>query len=203
LKIEIQSELALRYYNQVATKEPDSVLAKVLLAKSYAAGFQPAHAISEYQEVLKQRPDMPEVHLALGELYGDQLHWPAAIDEYRAELSLDPENGMALALLGHAYAEAHDPDAAIKVLNKVLERYPRDAKALADLGKAWSLKGDLAKATDAYERALSCDRTQYELHYRLFQVYRSAGKQVLARKHLEAFQAATAKQKRAKVIVDK
>ena len=106
------------------------------------------------------------------------------------------DNALALAHLSHAYTEARDADQATKVLDKLLERYPNDGQAYADLGKAWTLKGETARAIEAYERALLNDKTQGSLHYRLDQLYEKIGKTALAQRHLAAFKAGEARKRK-------
>jgi tetratricopeptide (TPR) repeat protein len=67
------------------------------------------------------------------------------------------------------------------------------ALGAAGPGKAWALKGESEKAIGAYERALRYDGTQYDLHYRLFDLYRKTGQAGLAQNHLAAFEAGEAK----------
>jgi len=202
LRIEIQTELALRCYDLVMSRQPDSIRAKMLRAKSYAASVQTDRAIGEYREVLKSHPDVPQIHLAIAQIYADELNWAAVIEELLQELELSPDNGMALALLGHAYAETENTAQAIPVLKKVLDRYPNDANALADLGKVWVRMGNPAKAIEAFERALRLDESQYKLHYRLYRLYGSMGQQELAQTHLKSFSEGEAKRRKPKMITN-
>ena len=189
LRLEIESQLALRYFGLVVAKEPNSDRAKLLLAKSYGATGRTKDAISTYQEILKQAPDRLGIHLAIGQLYEDEQKWPAAIEELKAELALAPDNALALAHLGHAYEESQDADQAIQVLSKLLETHPEDGRAYADLGRAWAMKQNPAKAIEAFERALLYDSNQHNLHYRLFQLYSKMGDNLKAKTHLAAFKA--------------
>lgn len=197
LRVEVESRLALKCFHWVASRQPDSYLAKLLLARSYAAAEQNEQAIAVYQEVLKAVPGRLGVHLAIGQIHERQMHWEPAIEEYRAELALDPDNAMALAHLGHAYTQVRDPDHAIPTLDRLLESNPTDGQAYADLGKAWALKGDAPKAIAAYENALRYDPTANDVHYRLFQLYSKLGQSPIAQKHLAAFKEGEARQKEA------
>jgi tetratricopeptide (TPR) repeat protein len=187
LGLEIESQLAVRYFGLVVAKEPDSHRAKLILAKSYGAAGRTQEAVSAYQEALKQAPDRLGIHLAIAQLYEDELNWPAAVEELKAELALAPDNALALAHLGHVYTESPDPDQAIEILTKLLAIHPDDSRAYADLGKAWAIKENPSKAIEAFERALVHDRTQHNLHYRLFQLYSKTGDSVRAKTHLAAF----------------
>jgi len=187
LRVEISSQLALKYFGLVSSKQPDSFRARTLRAKYYAASNQTEGAIREYQEILKLAPETLGIHLALGNLYSDKFDWVSAIDAYRSELALSPENGLALSQLGHVYVENRDVDRAIEVLERLLQTHTTDAQAYADLGNAWRMKEDSMKAIGAYERALSLDGTLYDLHYRLFQLYKKAGDGNRAQMHLSKF----------------
>jgi len=189
LKLEVQSRLALRCYEAVLSKQPDSNRARILRAKAFAAANKIDEAVEEYRTVLRAQPDLPEVHLGLAQIYSDQLHWPAVIEELKQELRFSPDNGLALALLGHAYAETDEAEQAIPILLKVVAKHPGDASAQADLGKAYARKGETQRAIESYERAVAGDESQYRLHYRLYRLYQSMGQQDLARRHLAAYHA--------------
>lgn len=197
LRVEVESRLALRYFNLVAARQPDSLLAKLLLARSYAASGQDKEAIAEYHEVLNLAPGRLGVHMAIGQIFETQLHWEPAIQEYKAELALDPDNAMALAHLGHAYTQAREPEQAIQALERLLASNPTDGQAYSDLGKAWTLKEDSRKAIAAYEQAVRYDPSENDLHYRLFQLYTKVGDATTAQKHLATFKQGEEKQKQA------
>jgi tetratricopeptide (TPR) repeat protein len=201
LTLEVRSELALRCYDFVLSKQPDSNAARILRAKSFAAANNPDKAVEEYRAVLQVQPDLPEVHLGIAQIYADELNWQGVIEELRKELELSPENGLALALLGHAYAESDQPGEAVPILTKVLTRFPRDAGTLADLGKSFAQKGNTEKAIQFYESAVLYDPSRYQIHYRLFQLYQSTSHAEAARQHLSAFRAEDAKHRANDVVI--
>jgi len=202
LKMQVQTELSLRYFQFVLANQADSIRARMIRAKSFSAALEPDQAIAQYREVLKAQPDLLNVHLAIAQIYLDQLNWTAAAEELTRELRLSPDNGMALALLGHAYAELGDADGAIKVLEPIIRRYPNDGTALADLGKAYLTKCEMDKAIIVLERAVAQDPSQHKLHYKLFRLYRAEGKTELASSHLKLFEAAEAKRKKTDLTLD-
>jgi tetratricopeptide (TPR) repeat protein len=195
LRVEIESQLALRCFNWVLAYQPESYLAKLLVAESYAAARQDKEALAVYEEALKLGPQRLGIHLAIGRIYENQLQWESAIQEYQAELVLDSDNAMALAHLGHVCTEARDPDRAIHVIERLLENNPTDGQAYEDLGKDWTLKGDTGKAIAAYERALQYVPDEYDVHYRLYNLYMKAGETARAQSHLAAFKAGENRQR--------
>ena len=201
LTLQVQSELALRCYDFVLSKQPDSNAARILRAKSFAAANNPDKALEEYRAVLRAQPDLPEVHLGIAHIYADELNWSGVIEELNKELELSPENGLALALLGHAYTESDQPDRAIPILTKVIARYPQDAGTLADLGKSFAQRSDTEKAIRFFERAVLCDPSRYQIHYRLYQLYQASGREEAARKHLTVFRAEDAKHRANDVVI--
>jgi len=192
LRVEISSRLATKYFELVSSKQPDSFRARTLLAKYYAASNQTEDAIREYQEILKLAPNRLGLHLALGNLFSDKLDWSSAIESYRLELALSPENGLALSQLGHVYVENGDADLAIEILEKLIRTRTTDARAYADLGNAWRMKGNATKAISAYEHALTLNGSLYDLHYRLFQLYKKTGDGQQAQIHMNKFQQGSA-----------
>jgi len=202
LRLELETQLAMRCFGLVLAKDPDSHRAKLILAKSHAVAGRIEDAISTYREVLRQAPDTLGIHLAVAQLYEDQLNWHAAVDELKSELALAPDNALALAHLGHVYTELQDADQAIPILTRLLSMHPDDGRAYADLGKAWTMKGNTSKAIEAFESAVRHDPSQNNLHYRLFQLYSKNGDNARAKAHLTAFKAGEAdKQKRQRAII--
>jgi tetratricopeptide (TPR) repeat protein len=195
LRVEVESRLALRCFDWVVAHQPDSYLAKLLLAESYAATRQDKEAIAAYEEALKLAPQRLGIHFAIGRIYENQLQWESAIQEYQAELALDSDNAMARAHLGHVYTEARDPERAIQVIERLVRNNPTDGQAYEDLGKAWTLKGDTRKAIASYERALQYIPDEYDLHYRLYTLYTKTGETARAQSHLAAFKDGEAKKK--------
>ena len=192
LAIEIHRRLAFVYLDRVVAKQPNSVPAMMLLAKSHAAARRDKEALEEYREALKAAPTQLGIHLGIGQIYENELHWTDAIEEFKKEVDLDPANAMALAHLGHALTEAREPVEAIPVLEKLLNTNSTDGAAYADLGKDWEGEGETEKAIAAYERAMVYDPTRVNLHYKLFQLYRKLGKNDRAQKELAAFKVAEA-----------
>jgi len=195
LRVEISSQLAIKYFNLVSSKQPDSFRARTLRAKYLAASNQTEDAIREYQEILELAPNRLGIHLALGNLYSDKLDWASAIESYRMELALSPENGLALSQLGHVYVENRDADLAIEILEKLKRTRTTDARAYADLGNAWRMKGSPIEAISAYEHALTLNGSLYDLHYRLFQLYKKTGDSQRAQIHMNKFQEGAAKKR--------
>ncbi len=77
---------------------------------------------------------------------------------YKQSLALDPKLSEAAQNLAALYLDAPPrPDEAIAVLEKALTNEPDNAQLLANLGFAYGLKGDVDRASAAYERALKKD----------------------------------------------
>ena len=196
LRLEINSQLALKCFDQVIAKQPESFRARILRAKYYAASNQPTDAIAEYQEILNLSPDRTGIHLGIGQLQSDRLDWPAAIQSFQAELALNPDNALALAHLGHAYTMNRDADKAIEVLRTLLKTHPTDGEAYLDLGKVLAMNGETRRAIKAFEQALLYGGGDYSVHYRLFQLYNKVGEKDLAQMHLTKFKEEEAKKRK-------
>jgi len=195
LKLEIQSELAVRSYSIVMQSHPDSYRAHMLKARTLGANGRVDEAVREYREVLHAMPLLPQVHLAIAQLYSEQSNWEDAIKELNQELAISPNNALALALLGRGYVQTGNEGQAIPVLRRVIHQYPDDAYALGDLGKALAAKGQTKEAIEKLEAAVARDSSQYRLHYRLFELYRLTGQQELAQQHLAIFRTEDARRR--------
>ena len=101
LKVQVQSELALRAYESVVAREPDSNAARLLQAKAFAAANNPDKAIEVYKDALRLQPGLPgDSPGHCKTLEADRLNWSDVIDEIHEELAVSPENSLALALFG-------------------------------------------------------------------------------------------------------
>jgi tetratricopeptide (TPR) repeat protein len=78
---------------------PDSVEARVLLAKVYAAQKKYKRALQELDELAQQKPNTGEVYLARGKLRGESGDANGAIDDLKKAIDLDPKLEEASKLL--------------------------------------------------------------------------------------------------------
>ena len=112
-------------------------------------------AVTLYKESLEICPTA-EAYTFLGWAYSFQGRYDEAIAECRKAIQVDPDFGNPYNDIGAYLIEKGRLDEAIPWLEKAIQakRYDSYCFPHYNLGRVWEVKGDWAKAMDAYERAL-------------------------------------------------
>jgi tetratricopeptide (TPR) repeat protein len=175
-------------FKQLMAKFPDSWRTHQLKGEGDHLRQADREAIEEYQAAARLQPDAFEVHRALGEVYLSMKSLEDGRQELEKALSLNPSDAQSLYLLGGYYIAERQPQKAVPFLERALRFDPDLLEARASLGRAYLRSGQAALAVPQLEKAVALDRYG-DLHYLLYQAYRDAGKQDLARTALAQSQA--------------
>ncbi len=113
-------------------------------------------AISQYRLAIQLDPDLGRAYAGLAALYRNQNKISEALQAYRnamkhVDLMTDREK---FRTRGGYYITAGAPDKAIDEFDQLVKEYPADNAGEANLGLAWSLKRDMAKATEHGRKAV-------------------------------------------------
>lgn len=131
----------------------EAAAARDELAESLVAGGNRNAAIRLYQSLAGDYPYDPDPILKLGDLYlesNDLLLAEAAFQEARARGAGRPANIGR----GRLALTRNEPGKAITAFRQVLSEDAENFQALNGLGVAYDLKGDHARAQEAYEKAM-------------------------------------------------
>lgn len=140
-------------------------LAKALMNKQ-GGEKEAAEALTT---ALKTMGDSPKLVVMLGNAYRRQGKLDEALQQYQRAVK-DPKakNPEARLAMGTIYRERSDWEKAQQQLEKASEEYlgsERAALPLTELGRVYQAKGDMAKAEDAYQRAIQADGNYGPAYY--------------------------------------
>lgn len=102
---------------------------------------------------LEETPEEPWLWARRGRVRRIRKDWRNAVLDFDRALALRPNGPTTLFLRGTCLAELGEFDGAIRDLEKCTELQPNSADAYWHLGVIHSYRGDLTKATCAYEKA--------------------------------------------------
>jgi tetratricopeptide (TPR) repeat protein len=188
---------AIKAFEAALRLVPSDIHVRYLLALSYTAARDYAHAARQFEIILATYPaDEPrkvELHGYLGELYFLSGKTTDAIAQYERLLLLEPSDTDALVVVGSYYLE-HDKKAeGMTLLERCVEADPSDVDCLNALGYSYAEDGkDLAVAEKLVVRALALKPGAAAFLDSLGWVYFKQGKFELA---LETLQKAVEREK--------
>jgi adenylate cyclase len=153
---------AVAAFERAIELNPELYEAHYYLARHCFAQGRNARAIEEFEAAHRVRPDefqalslASNAADALGDkALGDQLlrqALPAAL----AEISADPENGRALYLAAGMQVRLGDPEGARRNIEAALRLQPDDFGTLYNAACTYTHLGEIERALDLLERALS------------------------------------------------
>jgi tetratricopeptide (TPR) repeat protein len=195
LRWDIYRQLSFIYFQRLLDEYPQSAFAHVLKGRTLNSEGK-LQAVQEYLAAIAADPNLPEVHIALADVYLSNSRIEDALAECRKELELNTNSSAAKVRIGRIYVQMREAEKGIPYLEEALKADPDDANARVDLARGMELRGETDKAIAEYERALKSDPSLNRIHYILARLYRKTGKQVLADRQYQLFNAneATARQ---------
>ncbi|RKG88710.1 tetratricopeptide repeat protein, partial [Corallococcus sp. CA053C] len=141
-------------------------LAKALMGKPGGE----KEASEALNTALKTMGESPKLVVMLGNAYRRQGKLDEALAQYQRAVK-DPKakNPEARLAMGAIYRERSEWDKAKEQLEKAnlefVGQSDRSAMALTELGRVYQGKGDMAKADETYQRALSVDENYTPVYY--------------------------------------
>ena len=118
-------------------------------------------AIEQYREIYRLDPSDAESALWLARLYRLHNDPDKAEGVLRGILKSDPENEAAVEQLTQLFLDEGKSGEAVTLLEELIKRTPTPSPALFDLlGEAYTQTKELAKAEQAYGKAMELDPTE-------------------------------------------
>lgn len=139
--------------------------------------------IAEYQAAIRLRPADPELHEKLSQVYLERKLFVEADQELQRAVTLDPGRARSLYLLGRSRLSQHQDRESLPYLRRALRIDFSLLEAHAALGQAYMRLKQPERALPELEKAATID-FHGDLHYLLYQAYRSVGKNASAQKAL-------------------
>jgi arylsulfatase A-like enzyme/tetratricopeptide (TPR) repeat protein len=168
---ELRAALAALY-----ERLPDNGTVRLLLAKSYMAGGEPARAMPILERDLETSPDDLFLNLSLGIVYGQLGRYEEAERCLAAVLEVQPGAPKALSTLGSIYLSRGEYDRAEEVFEDVVGRDDADIESrhvsLVNLGMIhYLVRGTPTEAVPYFKEALSMHPRSTDAHYYLAHIF--------------------------------
>jgi tetratricopeptide (TPR) repeat protein len=156
-------------------------------AKFYARPDE-KNAVAEAEQKLAADPTNVELLIALGRAQVGVLRLRDAIATFTRGIALDPDNARLYRLRGHRYISSRQFERAVTDLERAAKLDDKQFDIWYHLGLAHYLKGNYARAAEAYARARDCatkDDNVIAASNWLYASYRRQKKTVEAARALE------------------
>lgn len=174
-------DLAMRYYQDFAKKNPDHALTWFRLGYlNHLNGGDAERSLRYYQRVLNIDPSYVEAHFNMGLINLEKNNMEKAEQSYRQAIRIKPDYISAYYNLAYIYSQKGDKKKAIESYRKIIEIRPDEEKAYFNLGKVYEEMGRVEAAVDFYRQAAAIDPLFLEAFYQLGQVYKRRGEYHLA-----------------------
>ncbi len=164
------ADKAIERYRQMLEKTPTEGTALDRLWKSYFDAGKTAELIEQYKTGGTFSSEM-----ILGHLLRKSGDLDAAAAAFERAAALDAANPLPLFALAKTLTEASSAKKAAAALEKVLpllpDGDPRRVETLLQLGAAWLADGDLTRAGEAWESAVTLNPGDLDLRRRLAESY--------------------------------
>jgi choline-sulfatase len=155
---------------------PDNGTVRLLLAKSYMAGGEPAKALPLLEQDLETSPNDLFLNLSLGIVYGQLGRFREAERCLAAVLAVRPESSKAMATLGSIYMSRGEYDKAEGVFQRVVDLDDADIESrhvsLINLGTIrYLVRRQPTDAIPYFEAALSVHPRSADAHFYLAHIF--------------------------------
>lgn len=155
---------------------PDNGTVRLLLAKSYMAGGEPARAVPILERDLETSPDDLFLNLSLGIVYGQLGRYDEAERCLAAVLEVQPQAPKALCTLGSIYLSRGEYDRAERAFGTVLALDDTDIESrhvsLINLGMIlYLVRKAPTEGIPYFEEALSMHPRSTDAHYYLAHIF--------------------------------
>ena len=165
-----------RRYAEAGKVMPDSVGAKVALARSFTRTKRHDRAATMLDAALAREPENGPLWLESAFALERQKKLPEAEAAARKALALEPRNAQALNFLGYLFADANMKlEEAEPLIRRALEIDPQNPYYIDSLGWALFRKGQLNDARAQLEKALDLSGGDPEIHAHLGDVLLALG----------------------------
>lgn len=167
---------------------PDSYRAHQLRGQLFEAGNKVDEAIAEYRQALAIKPELQTIHFAIGNLYWREGRPEEALPELHQELKVNPNDPHAHYEIGDILLSRNNLSEAEQHFVTALQFAPDMQEAHLAMERIASASGAAGKAVFHLKRAAEIGPDDATPHYRLWLLYRKAGKTAEARKERQIFE---------------
>ncbi len=187
--------LAARAYQEVVSRAPGNLAARLRLGTSLYSSGKLGAAEKELEEVLRRAPDQPQASFYLGAVLFEQKRTGEARGRLERELKLDPRCYGCMAKLAHvAYLDGDDAQCA-SWLGKAAALEPDYVETNLVTGMLASRQGRYEQAIRSLSRVVEQAPDYAQAQYQLALAYRRSGDAAKAKEHTEIYDRLVQEQK--------
>ncbi|KAI8514976.1 Mitochondrial import receptor subunit TOM70 [Branchiostoma belcheri] len=162
---------ALRDFEKCCSLKPDFALATVQYnytqyraAMLQRSAMQVQDAMKQFEESISKFPDCAEGYVLYAQALGDQQMFDKADDNYKKAISLEPQNATTYVHRGLLHLQwKQDIDAGLSLIQKALDIDDRCDFAYETMGTIEVQRGNLEKAIELFNKAISIAKTEMEI----------------------------------------
>jgi len=171
-------ENAIAYYEQAVRMGDNSARTSLDVADLYLALGDYEMAANAYQRVLLLDPQNAQAHGNLGYVYAQLGRLDEAIQENLQVLQLNPDDYITHRNLVLLYRDANRLEEAIQQAERMVELTPENEleTAYIMLGNLYETSGDVTKAVEAYQQAVTANPDSSQALTALGNLYLQSGK---------------------------
>lgn len=138
----------------VAPQDKGGETAQPQAEQSPFAQYDYAAAI---QKILKERPNDAKALGEVGDIYFDQHRFVDAIEYYKKAIALDPQDIDSYNDIGLSYHYIGRSEEGLRYLEEGIKKSPSYQRLWLSKGFIFAIRGDIADARAAWEKAYSID----------------------------------------------
>ncbi len=171
---------------EISQKSPDALF---YAAQGYMILGDYGRAVKEFRTVIALAPKTAKANYFIGQSLIRLNRYDEAESAFTAELTLDPNDVLSKYHLALTLIERKiEPEKTMSILEETINLKPDYADARYQLGKIYLEKGEIQKAVEQLEAAVSADTTKDFIHYQLSIAYRKMSRKEDADRELKRYQ---------------
>jgi tetratricopeptide (TPR) repeat protein len=155
-------------------KDPESLYLKQELAILYLQNNQAEKSLAVADDILAMDPNHVDA-LIMAATIKKALNKDEDVKGlYEKALQSDPERKSTYQILGKMYIDDGDVDGAYRIYEQMVRKFSNDYVGYFYLGKIYEMKGEPAKAEEAYLKTLELSPTLVEPRLELIKIYQGS-----------------------------
>jgi pentatricopeptide repeat protein len=176
-----------RFYEKAAALDPRNARLRDSLGTVYAAAGRMAEAIDQFKKAIDADDDYYEAYVHLAVALSQESRIAEAEKAFEVAWKMQRRSDVGQNMVRH-YISLQRPDEAIRILQDMIDAGIEEFNATVTIALIYEDdKKDPQQAIKWFEKALSLDPTNYQVHLNLASTYRNMGNTAKAKEHYERF----------------
>lgn len=178
---------SIQYFQKAINLDPRNARLYDNLGIVLAASGQKAKAIDQFKKAIDADDDYYEAHVHLAVALSQESRIEEAEKAFEAAWKMQRRSDVGQNMVRH-YLSLQRPDEAIRILQDMIDADIEEFNATVTIALIYEDdKKDPQQAIKWFEKALSLDPTNYQVHLNLASTYRNLGNTAKAKEHYERF----------------